>query len=62
MELLNAVTSAFDVVLKWVGTICTSLFNKGWSLNGLLPLMAVGVGVSVVLFSIKAIRSFIWGA
>lgn len=62
MELLNAVTAALNVVLKWLGTICTSLFSPGWSLNGLLPLMAVGVGVSALLLGIKAIRSFIWGA
>ena len=61
MELLNAVSSAFSYVLRWLSLMCSSLFTQGWSLNGLLPLLAVGVSVSVLFFSIKAIRSFIWG-
>lgn len=60
--MLQAVTSALDTVIGWVGSVVTALVGETGQLKDLLPLLAVGVSVSALMLGIKAIRSFIWGA
>lgn len=59
--MLEAVTSALSTVVSWVGTVVTSLLSGG-ALTALLPLFAIGIAVSALLFGIKAIRSITWGS
>lgn len=58
--MLDAVTSALTDVIGWVGTVVTSITTG--QLAALLPLFAIGIGISVLLFGIRAIRSIVWGA
>lgn len=58
--MLDAVTSALTDVIGWVGTVVTSITTG--QLASLLPLFAIGIGISVLLFGIRAIRSIVWGA
>lgn len=60
--MLEAVTSALGTVLNWVGTVVGSLLGENGELKALLPLLAVGIAVSVLMLGVKAIRSFAWGA
>lgn len=60
--MLAAVTSALSTVITWVGTVVTSLTSSTGGLSELLPLLAIGIGISAFLFGIKAIRSVTWGA
>lgn len=63
--MLQAVTSALTTVIGWVGSVVSALVTGGetpGALNGLLPLLAVGVAVSALMLGVKAIRSFAWGA
>ena len=60
--MLEAVTSALTVVIGWVGSVVTALVGENGELQELVPLLAVGVAVSVLLLGVKAIKSFIWGA
>lgn len=60
--MLQAVTSALGTVIEWVGTVVTSLVGEAGALSELLPLLAIGVAISALMFGIKAIRSVIWGA
>ncbi len=60
--MLEAVTSALDVVLSWVGSVVTALVTSEGALYALLPLLAIGVSISALMLAIKAIKSFIWGA
>lgn len=66
--MLTAVTDALGTVLEWIGTVIKSIVTTvsgdtpAGALNGLLPLFAVGIAISVFLFGIKAIKSIIWGA
>lgn len=55
--LTSAVTSALSQIITWVGTVITSVIGDNGALNALLPLFAIGIGISVLLFGIKAIRS-----
>ena len=58
--MLNAVSSALTQVIGWVGTVVTSITTG--QLASLFPLFAIGIGISVLLFGIRAIRSIVWGA
>ncbi len=63
--MLAAVTSAITTVIGWIGTVITSIVTGGETpgdLNALLPLFAVGIAISALLFGIRAIKSVIWGA
>lgn len=60
--LISAVTSAIEVVIGWLGTVLTALTSTDGALAVLLPLLAVGIVVSVIMLTIKIVRSFSWGA
>lgn len=60
--MLNAVTSGLGTVIDWVGTVVTALTATDGALAPLLPLLAIGVSVTVVSMAIGTIRSFTWGA
>ena len=48
--MLEAVTSALGTVIGWVGTVVTALTGADGALNELLPLLAIGVGISALQF------------
>lgn len=60
--MLAAVTSGLETVISWVGTVVTAVVGESGALNELLPLLAIGIGVSALMLGVKAIRSFAWGA
>lgn len=60
--MLEAVTSGITTVIGWVGTVIDAIIGTDGELAALLPLFAVGIAISAILFGIKAIKSIIWGA
>lgn len=58
--LISAVTDALSVVIGWLGDVVTA-FVSG-ELAALLPLLAVGIVISIIMLTIKIVRSFSWGA
>lgn len=62
MDLMTAVGSAITAVLGWVGIVIDSLITAEGDLYALLPLFAVGIGVTAIMLGIKVVRGFIWGA
>lgn len=60
--MLAAVTSALSTVITWIGTVITAIVGETGALNELLPLFAIGIAISALLFGIRAIKSVIWGA
>ena len=60
--MLEAVTSGLTTVIGWVGTVIDALTATDGQLAPLLPLLAIGVAVTVVSMAIGTIRSFTWGA
>lgn len=60
--MLEAVSSGLTTIIGWVGTVISELTGAEGSLNDLLPLFAIGIGISVLFFGIKAIKSIVWGA
>lgn len=59
--MLEAVTSALQTVLGWVGTVVSALTTTDGELAALLPLMAIGISISALMLGVKAIKSFAWG-
>lgn len=60
--MIESVTTALGTVIKWVGTVVNALVGTDGDLAPLLPLLAIGIGVSALMLGVKAIRSFTWGA
>lgn len=60
--MLTAVSSALTTVIGWVGTVITAITGTDGDLAELLPLFAIGIAISALLFGIKAIKSIVWGA
>lgn len=58
--MLEAVTSGIGTVIGWVGSVITAITSGGLSV--LLPLFAIGIAISAILFGIKCIKSVVWGA
>lgn len=60
--MLDAVTSGFTTVLGWMGSFADALLTTEGELNAFLPLIGVGIAVSVLFLGVKALRSLAWGA
>lgn len=60
--MISAVTEGLTTVIGWVGTVITALTGETGELSALLPLLAIGVSVTVISMAIGTIRSFTWGA
>ena len=60
--MISAVTEGLTTVIGWVGTVITALTAESGELSALLPLLAIGVSVTVISMAIGTIRSFTWGA
>ena len=60
--MLEAVTSAITVVVQWIGTVVTALVTESGAMHDLLPLFAIGIGISGVMLGVKVIKSIVWGA
>ena len=60
--MLESITSGVPTVIGWVGSVLDAITGADGALSELLPLVAVGISISAILFSVKIIRSLIWGA
>lgn len=55
----EALTGALTAVIGWIGTVLDSFLTG--DLNALLPIFAIGVVISLVMLTVKLLRSFTWG-
>ena len=60
--IITEIGNALGHVLDWVGSVIGSLVNSSGDLNPLLPVFAITIGISLVLFGIKIVRSLTFGA
>lgn len=61
MDLLAQVGSALTEVVGWCGDVVTAVTTTEGALNPLLPLWAVGIGISALMLGIRVMRGFAWG-
>lgn len=57
---LDAISQGFTKVIGWVGEFLTAL--TGGPLKSLLIFVGLGVGVTVVSYGVKVVKTFMWGA
>lgn len=60
--MIEAVTTGVNTVIGWMGEVVTAFLGDTGALKQLLPLFAIGIAISAILFAIKGIKSLIWGA
>lgn len=60
--MIAAIGDAFTGVIGWVGEYVSALVGAEGALKELLPVFAIGIGVSVLMLGIKAVKSMTWGA
>lgn len=61
--MITALGSVFSSLIGWVGDFITSLTDAtDGALYGLLPLFAIGIGISLLLVCVKIVRKVVWGA
>lgn len=58
----SAITSALSTIITCVGSVVSELTASDGELAALLPVFAIGIGCSVLCFSVKVLKSFTWGA
>lgn len=58
--MLKAISDIFTQIITWIGEFVTALTSG--SLSGLLPLFAIGIGISLAMVIMKLIRQITWGA
>lgn len=62
LPLFQAVRSAFTTVFNsWFVVVANSILTSNGPLRSLLVFLVIGVGISIILFVIKFIRSIVWG-
>ena len=60
--MIEAITTGFTTVLGWMGSFADALLTTDGALNAFLPIIGVGIAVSVLFLGVKALRSLTWGA
>lgn len=60
--MIEAIGTGLTSVVEWMGDVVSAVVSTDGALNALLPVFAIGVGVSLVAMGIKFIRSLTWGA
>lgn len=59
--MIESVTTSLGTIIDWIGTILQALTGESGALAALWPLMAIGIGISVLFLGVKVIKSFTWG-
>lgn len=59
-SLIGEVGSAITTAISWAGDVVTAITSG--ELAPLLPLWALGIGISGIMFGVKLVKSFTWGS
>lgn len=60
--MLAAIGSAVTQLITWVGQVISAIVGAEGAMSDLLPVFAIGIGVSVILVAVKIIRKVCWSA
>lgn len=62
MAILTTVGTTLTSVIGWVGDVVSALLDSSGALNPLLGLFTIGIAISILLLSFRAIRKLSYGA
>lgn len=60
--MISAIGTGITTVIGWIGEVVSSFVTETGDLYALLPLLGIGIAVSVVMLGVRMLRSFTWGA
>lgn len=60
--MIDALSSVFSQLITYVGQFITALTGQTGALKDLLPLFAIGIGISLLMVCVKIVRKVVWGA
>lgn len=60
--MLAAIKTGLTEVITMVGSVIDGVVGAEGALSELLPLVGIGIAVSVLMLGFRAIRSWTWGA
>lgn len=60
--MIEAIGSAITSMIDWLGDVVSAVVGTDGALGALLPVFALAVAGTVVMFGIRVLRGFTWGA
>ena len=60
--MIQAVGDGLTQMITWLGNVVTAVVGDTGALNDLLPVFALGIAGTIVMFGIRVLRGFTWGA
>ena len=60
--MIAAINSVISSMISWVGSVIDALVGSSGAWSDLLPLFAIGIVASILMFSMKMIRKVTWGS
>lgn len=60
--MIEAIGTAITSMISWLGDVVTAVVGSDGALGALLPVFALAVAGTVVMFGIRVLRGFTWGA
>ncbi len=62
MALIEMIGEVLTFVIGWFGTVLTALLTTNGSLAVLMPVLCIGIVISLIMLTAKVIRRYAWGA
>ena len=59
--MINAITSGVGTVIECAGDVVSAIITDGGAMNALLPVIGMAVGLGLVGWGIRTIKSLTWG-
>lgn len=59
--MIDSIKETFTQIITWIGEFVTALTATDGTLAPLLPLFAIGIGISLAMVIMKLIRKITWG-
>ena len=59
--MMNAIGSGVTAVIGYAGEVVTSLISESGELAALLPVIGMAIGIGLVGWGIRTVKSLTWG-
>lgn len=60
--MIEAIGSGLTSVIGWCGDVVSAFTGADGALKDLLPLLGIGIAVSVVMLGCRLLKSFTWAS
>lgn len=59
--MMNAIGSGVTSVIGYAGEVVTALISESGALSALLPVIGMAIGIGLVGWGIRTVKSLTWG-